>query len=152
MFESLRWIGGWDVNADATIRSAPSTDQGTFGILRAGRFSAYTGELPWRDNRAMVSCIPGGTYDVIWAYSPRFKRETYRLVAVPQRAGVLKHGANLMGDAALGFVAQLNGCIALGEKLGALAGQAALLLSQPAIRRFHAYMGRNPYRLEIIRA
>ncbi len=131
------------------IRRAPSTDQGTFGMLRAGRFSAYSGELPDRGNRPMVSCVPEGLYDVIWAFSPHFRRETYRLVAVPARAGVLKHAANLMGDVALGFRAQLNGCIALGEKLGWIAGQRALLLSLPAIRRFESYMGRKPFRLEI---
>ncbi len=142
------------MNADALIVRGPSTPHGVFGLLRAGTFAAYTGELPWRENRRMVSCIapaPGEScaFDVIWAPSPRFRRDTYRLVGVPMRSGVLKHPANLMGDALQGFIAQLNGCIALGERLGAIASQRALLLSLPAMRRFETYMGRKPFRLEI---
>ena len=143
------------MNADALILRAPSTDQGVFGMARAGRFAAYSGELPWRENRPMISCVPpapqeqSAFFDCIWAWSPRFKRNTYRLVAVPDRSGVLKHGANLMGDVALGLKAQLNGCIALGERLGWIGGQRALLLSLPAIRRFDEYMGYKPFRLEI---
>lgn len=142
------------MNADAIIVRAPSTSHGTFGMLRAGSFSAYTGELAWRENRPMVSCVPpapghAALFDVIWALSPRLQRPTYRLVAVPERSGVLKHPANLMGDIEAGLRAQLNGCIALGERLGSIAGQAALLLSAPAVRRFEAFMGRKPFRLSI---
>ncbi len=126
-----------------------STDEGTFGTLIAGDFRCFTGELPWRENRASVSCIPSGTYTVVWAWSPRFKRFTYRLLDVPERAGVLQHSANLMGDTELGFRAQLNGCIALGEKLGWLERQKALLVSAPAMRRFESFMNHEPYTLEI---
>jgi hypothetical protein len=57
-----------------------------------------------------------------------------------------------MGDKLLGYRAQLNGCIALGERLGWLDGQKALLLSAPAVRRFEAHMGREPFKLEIANA
>lgn len=143
------------MNADAFIRRAPSTNQGVFGMIRAGSFQAYSGELPARANKPMVSCVPpmpgeqALLFDVAWVFSPRFQRETYRLVEVPDRAGVLKHSANLMGDVVMGFIAQLNGCIALGERMGWIGGQRALLLSAPAIRRFETYMGRKPFRLEI---
>lgn len=126
-----------------------SGDQGTFGRLAAGGFSCFTGELPWRDNRSSVSCVPEGDYRVIWALSPRFKRHTYRLLDVHARAGILEHSANLMGDAEIGYVAQLNGCIALGEALGSIRGQAALLRSKPAVRLFETFMNREPHILEI---
>lgn len=126
-----------------------SSDQGTFGRIEAPGFSAYTGEQPWRDNAARVSCIPEGDYPVIWTLSPRLRRDTYRLQNVPGRSGVLIHSANLMGDASAGWVSQLQGCIALGEVLGSIRGQAALLRSKPAVRRFESAMNRQPFLLEI---
>lgn len=68
------------------------------------------------------------------------------------RAGIRLHPANLMGDTALGLRSQLNGCIAIGERLGWLEGQKALLLSAPAVRRFETAMNRQPFELEILDA
>ncbi len=124
-----------------------TSDEGTFGRLNV--LGLYTGELPWRDNASNVSCIPEGTYPVIWTYSPRFKREMYLLVGTEPRAGIREHPANLMGDASKGYKAQLNGCIAPGERVGWIKGQKAVLLSAPAMRRFEDYMGRKPFMLEI---
>jgi hypothetical protein len=90
-----------------------------------------------------------GDYRVIWALSPRFKRYTYRLLDVHARSGILDHSANLMGDPEMGYVAQLNGCIALGEALGTIKRQAALLRSKPAVRLFESFMNREPHILEI---
>jgi hypothetical protein len=68
---------------------------------------------------------------------------------VPKRAGIRIHSANFMGDASKGFHSQLNGCVALGERLGIMEGQKALLLSKPAIRKFENCMGKQPFLLEI---
>lgn len=54
-----------------------------------------------------------------------------------------------MGDTALGFKSQLNGCIALGERLGYIDGQKALLLSAPAMRRLDEYFKGKTFILEI---
>lgn len=54
-----------------------------------------------------------------------------------------------MGDVALEKKCQLNGCVALGERLGWLEGQKALLLSAPAVRRLEMFFGRKPFTLEI---
>jgi hypothetical protein len=124
-------------------------NQGTFGTLTAESFSAFSGELPWRDNAGSLSCIPVGSYKVVWAKSPRLKRYTYRLLDVPGRSGVLIHSANLMGDVSLGFKSQLLGCIALGERLGRLDNQKALLVSMPAVRSFESLLGGQPFILEI---
>jgi len=132
-----------------TLKRFDSSDQGTFGRLTTNGFSCFTGELPWRDNQAGVSCIPAGSYRVIWAWSPHLGKTTYRLLDIPGRAGVLIHSSNLMGDRAMGFKAQLLGCIALGEKLGVMEGQKALLLSRPAVRLFEDLMGRRPFTLEV---
>lgn len=125
------------------------SDQGVFGRIVAPKISLYTGELPWRDNKPSISCVPEGVYRVDWTFSPRFKRFMYLLIGVRDRSGVRKHSANFMGDAALGFKSQLNGCIALGERIGWMDKQKALLLSAPAVRRFEEAMEHKPFDLEI---
>jgi hypothetical protein len=54
-----------------------------------------------------------------------------------------------MGAVDRGFRTQLNGCIALGERLGYIDKQKALLLSAAAIRRLEEYFGGRPFLLEI---
>ncbi len=132
-----------------------SSPQGTFGRLSAPGLSLYTGELPWRENASSISCIrpgPGEPDVTYWAkvtYSPRFHRGLYLLAPTAPRTGIRVHPANLMGDAAAGWKSQLNGCVALGERLGWLGGQKALLLSQPAVRRLEEYFGGQPFQLTI---
>lgn len=135
--------------SDAILQRFEESDQGTFGRLNAPSLSLYTGELPWRENAASISRVPAGTYRAVVTYSPRFGRGLYLLGPTDPRAGIRIHPANLMGDAEKGFRSQLNGCIALGERLGHMDGQKALLLSQPAVRRLESYFGGKPFGLEI---
>ena len=128
-------------------------DQGTFGRIIAPKgLILFTGEQPWRDNATGLSCIPLGTYRAVWTWSPAFKRTMYLLLDTSPRTGIRAHSANLMGDLALGYWSQLQGCIALGERLGWIEGQKALLLSAPAVRRFETAMERQPFNLEIVNA
>ena len=133
----------------AVLERRESGDQGTFGMLYSGSYRAYSGELPWLENALSVSCIPAGLYQVAWTWSPRFRRMMYLLLGTAPRSGIRAHPANLMGNKEKGYRAQLNGCIALGERVGWIEGQKALLLSGPAVRRFEEFMQRKSFELEI---
>lgn len=61
-------------------------------------------ELPWRENRHQVSCIPEGSYVLVKRYSTHFLWH-FEVKDVPGRDLILIHPAN---DAAL----ELKGCIA----------------------------------------
>lgn len=125
-------------------------DEGTFGILEVDGFAFFTGELPDRGNANDISCIPTGTYTCRYTLSFRMKKRTYQVDGVEGRAGIRIHSANFMGDKAKGRLCQLNGCIALGKKLGTMDGQAAILLSTQAVREFEELMGKRPFELEVV--
>lgn len=133
-----------------TLTRHESGDQGTFGRIVFGDRALFTGELPERGNTANRSRIPAGTYVAVWCFSPRWGRYLYLLGMVPGRSGIRIHPANLMGDVQKGYRSQLNGCIALGERLGWIDGQKALLLSAPAVRTLHEYTQGRSFELEII--
>lgn len=127
------------------------SDEGTFGRLVLGSQSYFTGELPWRENRADISCIPLGIYEWIYTYSPRFRRNLYLATRVDGgRFGVRIHPANFMGDLSKGYKCQLNGCVALGERIGIISNQKGLLLSSPAVGSFERLMNYKPFVMEII--
>lgn len=126
-----------------------TSDQGTFGRIAVGGQSWFTGELPWRDNRSDISCIPSGLYQAKLTYSPRFRAMLYELTGVPGRFACRIHPANLMGDKSHGYLSQLNGCIALGKTLGWMEGQRAVLISRPAVAEFTKALDSAPFLLEV---
>ena len=128
-----------------------SGDQGTFGRLFVpGRLEPfYTLELPWRENKSNVSSIPAGKYLCKWTWSARFGRRMYEVGPVPGRFGIRIHSANMAGDLEKGFKRQLNGCLALGEKIGFMGEQKALLVSRPAVSEFERMMAGQTFELEV---
>lgn len=137
----------------ARILRLPSTNEGTPGVFSFGNVAIHTLELPWRDNRPQLSCIPAGTYQLAWKRSPKFGM-VYHVTSVPGRSAVLIHPANFAGDSALGLDTQLHGCIAPCMRLGKLrnshgAMQLAGLVSKPAVQRFHEWANAEPVELEI---
>lgn len=52
------------------------------------------------------TAIPYGTYELVWAYSPRFKKYTPRFLNVSEFEGVLIHEGNSSKDSA--------GCVLVG--------------------------------------
>lgn len=137
----------------AQLRRLPSTDQGTFGMLRFGGQVVCTLELPWRDNRRQRSCIPPGSYRCGLVNSPRFGR-VFGLADVPGRSHVLIHAANLAGDVDLGWTTQLHGCIAPFLREGLMRNasgvmQRAGLVSRPALGALMEWAAGRPFTLEI---
>ena len=105
----------------AILDRTESCDEGTFGWLRVLNeltgdeiFACATVELPWRDNRPMLSCIPAGSYEFRWRKDSPKNGACYEAVSVPGRSNIQIHGANLAGDELHGYVKQLDGCIAPG--------------------------------------
>jgi hypothetical protein len=131
----------------------PSTDQGTPGELALDGQKWKTIELPWRENRRGVSCIPLGRYLVKMVRSPS-KGLVYGVQDVPGRSHVLIHSANFAGDAALGWATELQGCIAPCTYHGKMrnpqgAMQLAGLVSKPACNSFMSALAGQPFILEI---
>jgi hypothetical protein len=123
--------------------------QGTFGVLVAPEFNCRTIELPWKENRRNVSCIPEGEYDVVWCYSRTFKKNMYLLLSVPGRSGIRIHSGNLAGDKEKGLRTHSYGCILPGKYDGRLGNQKAVLCSRFALSDFERTMGRRPFRLRV---
>ena len=104
-----------------TLTRFQTSDQGTFGrlVLESG-FACATLELPWRDNKKDESCIPEGTYLFKKREGSPKHGTVYEMVLdseAPNREHVQIHAANLGGDVKVGFVKQLEGCIAPGMKV-----------------------------------
>ena len=97
-----------------TLTRLNYTDKSTSGILSVPQENGYawickTLELPDKNNQAKISCIPKGIYEVKYTLSPSFKKHTYEIMNVPDRAGIRLHSGN--------FTRQILGCILLGKEL-----------------------------------
>ena len=104
------------------------TEQGTFGVLRIQKECfCVTLELPDLLNLPSRSSIPAQQYMCVRHTSPRFE-ETFRVIEVPGRSGILFHPGNTMGNT--------EGCILLGQHFGKLSGDRAILNSGQSFRAF----------------
>lgn len=109
--------------------------EGVFVVPDLG-FVSHTLELPWRDNRPNISCIPVGTYICKQVVSPRFGT-CYQVMDVEGRTHVLHHAGNLAGDKAMGYKSHVAGCILHGLAKGLLGDQKAVLNSKRAIYKMN---------------
>lgn len=131
----------------AVLTRTETGDDGTFGTLEIEGKEFRTGELPDKDNKAEISCIPTGTYRCVWNMSNRFKRMMYQVLDVPGRTGIRFHSANFCGDTSCGKEAELNGCIALGKSVGKMKGQKAVLNSRLAMDEFEMMLDGMEFQL-----
>ena len=128
-----------------------TSDEGTFGVLVYPDGWVYTAELPDRDNRSNLSCIPEGRYSLSMRTSQKYGN-VYQVNNVKNRSHILLHHGNFAGDRACGLRTHSAGCILLGSKRGRIHGQKAVLASRTARRRFELAMDFEPTTLEIINA
>lgn len=124
------------------------SDQGTLGYWLTNGFEAKSIELPWRDNKQNLSCIPEGIYTCVYRWSKKFKSH-YHITNVKGRSWILTHSANLAGDVTKGYKTQLHGCVAIGKYHGKLNGQDAVLCSRLTLKRFILFVNKQPFELEI---
>lgn len=124
------------------------SDQGTEGLLVTEDFNCRTLELPWRDNRRQISCIPPDEYKVDMRLSNKYGR-VYWVREVPNRTYILIHSGNYAGDKSKGFKSHVMGCILLGKKSGYLGGQVAILNSRIMVRAFMEELEYESFNLKI---
>lgn len=126
---------------EATLTRQEYSNQGTFGVLTLEDKSWFSLELPDRDNKPNISCVPTGTYLATLRYSPHFRKNLYCLQKVPNRNFILIHGANFAGDEAMGYQTHLQGCISIGKSVGIALNfnkqrQRCIFGSQTALNEF----------------
>ncbi len=123
----------------------------TMGELQAfvgnAIFICDTLELPWIDNKHNISCIPDGTYDVVWTFSLSRMRWIYQLQKVPNRSGIQIH----YGNFATGKKIDIDGCILLGSNYSDLDknGTEDIINSKITTAAFERFMNKQPFRLVI---
>lgn len=138
------------------ITRQPSTNQGTFGTLTTDQSEDVfaSGELPWKNDASMVSCIPVGIYTCSLTPNQRmmdlFGLTMFQILDVPGRTDCFIHPGNYCGDVSLGWKSDVEGCIILGLSQGYLMNQQqAVISSRPAIKEFMALMGTDDFQLTI---
>lgn len=75
-------------------------------------FSSLSLERGWLNNEKNISSIPTGVFECKFEYSPKFNTNLWEIYGVEGRTECKFHVAN--------FVSDLNGCIALGNRLADL--------------------------------
>lgn len=131
------------------LQREDSTDDGTYGTLRFPDGTVLnTLELPWRDNAPKMSSVAPGTYDCKMRGTTSFG-ESYEVMNVPGRSGVLIHAGNSAGSADKGMKADSQGCILLGMGRAMKGTQKVITASKPAMNMFHEKMGKQPFKLTI---
>ena len=127
---------------------------GTFGKLYAPDFTCWTVERPWAGNEPNVSCIPpepleGNSciYPLKTTHFHRGGYDTMEVADVPGRSKILIHRGNVSGN--------VEGCIAVGMKLGAYGGAWAVLDSKTALDRLwplYQALAEQDKKIEILNA
>ena len=114
--------------------------EGTNGTLFCSdQFLCHTIELPWKDNKRSISCIPEGIYEIVPRFSEKLKNHLL-IKDVRDRNLILVHPAN---DA----LKELEGCIA---PVTYLSGLGKGIQSVTAMQRLLAFVHQAKERKEHI--
>jgi len=117
------------------------TAQGTIGILKINKeVFCFTLEPPDLENRANKSSIPAQQYTVK-PYSSQNYPDAFEITNVPDRSYVLFHPGNVVNNTA--------GCVLLGESLGKLQGNRAILNSGKTFDKFRTILRSGGHHLTI---
>lgn len=120
-----------------------SHDDGTFGVLSLPNGSTFmTLELPWRDNKPQISCIPPGTYKAKRRQTTRFGF-AFEILNVKGRSGILIHGGTYAGSTDKEQKANSQGCILLGTRRGHNGRQKMITGYKEAMSAFYDAMGNH---------
>lgn len=103
----------------------------------------FTLENPWLDNKRHESCVPEGTYSLLFRESPLVSRLTmndhtfsYELMNVEGRSNIIFHQGN--------YVKNTDGCILLGNRLDFQYTTPVVWQSRPTFDKFIQMMHNNP--------
>ena len=111
------------------------SEAGTIGVLKIDKkVFCFTLEPPDNENAANISSIPAQQYAVTPYASVKYPRH-YQVLGVPGRSKILIHPGNTTADTA--------GCILLGQTIGKLRGDRAVLNSGETFEAFRDILGRD---------
>lgn len=114
------------------IRVEENYDHGTFGVLLINsQLFSWTLEPKDEENKSNISSIPAQQYECKRYSSPKYP-DTFEITNVPDRFNVLFHSGNTDDDTA--------GCILLGNTIGKLKGNRAILNSGNTFNEFRSTM------------
>ncbi len=114
-----------------TLQREEMTDTYTIGTMVANEFTCKTLELPWKDNLSGKSCVPEGTYTLIYEWSNAFGKHLWELKDVPGRSECKIHNGN--------FTRQIRGCILVGREHADIDGDGIVdvATSKPTLKELH---------------
>lgn len=140
--------GGKPFECKAILTRINGTDKATPGILSYTNEDGYawickTLELPDKNNASKISCIPKGEYECRFTMSPSFKKFTYEVLNVPNRAGIRIHSGN--------YTRQILGCILLGKTHTDIDKDGIIDVTESGktIEEFETIMKHQPFKLII---
>ena len=131
------------MSSDVQLIRDQSDDTGTFGrLIYDSSVVAYTLELPWKDDRPDVSCIPLGTYQVI-PHNSHEHPNVWEITNVPNRSEILLHSGNFLSDT--------KGCLLAGDSQVIINGKKMVTDSVATINKLRGILPQY-FSLEIVSA
>lgn len=98
------------MKSELLLKRVLNTDHATYGVIFHNLKPVLVSlELPWKDNKQNVSCIPAGEYRCTKYNGTRFK-DCFWVHDVPNRHAILVHVGNTPNDT--------QGCILAGQYFG----------------------------------
>ena len=126
-------------------------DKQVEGRLFIGADFVLTLELPWKENKRRVSCIPAGRYTVVRRTSPKYG-EHFHITNVPNRDLILIHAGNYAGSKnPKTKMSDILGCILVGTSMYDINadGIVDITNSKKAMKKLLKLLPQEPFILNI---